>query len=329
MKKHFSKWGIDHVWFLILLTHLVVFSVWCEDGLKQQFGPFNSLCPEKRGRGREGLTHFRHLPSPEFSICHVKLQTCQSPDLLLFYFQGQIVRRGDPTAGEHFPSPAILPTKNPKGRRVKRSDHCPLFTAPPFNPLWTQTLVWAFKHFEAKREACQYTSRWADRATIRASVTYKHSPLWDAANSTEEIFKVWSCYCGSENTSEGVFEYHKLTTSLQLYHHHTEIKKNPTQWPHNEITTASVKYCITLSRNITGALWWFFGRRSGVPAADARTEKSRCAHKAIQCVGWTETPNEIRWCVCRHYLAMTKSALFLFADGGKTSKEGAPQEKYL
>ncbi len=57
----------------------------------------------------------------------------------------------------------------------------------------------------------------------------------------------------------------------------------------------------------------------------SETEKSRCAHKAIQCVGWTETPNEIRWSVCRHYLAMTKSALFLFADGGKFNR--GPEEK--
>lgn len=31
--------------------------------------------------------------------------------------------------------------------------------------------------------------------------------------------------------------------------------------------------------------------------ADARIETPVRAHKAIQCVGWTETPNEIRWCV--------------------------------
>lgn len=36
----------------------------------------------------------------------------------------------------HFPLKKI-----PKGRWVKRSDHCPLFTAPPFNPLWNWTSV--------------------------------------------------------------------------------------------------------------------------------------------------------------------------------------------
>lgn len=142
---------------LIWLTHLVVFSAWCEDGLKQkQFGPFNSLCPEKRGRGRERWTHFRHLPSPEFSICHVKLQTCQSPDFLLFYFQGQIAKRGDPTAGEHFPSPAILPTKIPKGEGSKDRIIVPF---PQLHPLThSEPRLWflAFKHFEAKSEACQW-----------------------------------------------------------------------------------------------------------------------------------------------------------------------------
>lgn len=70
-----------------------------------------SIRRRERDRGREAWTRFRHLLSPEFTICHVKLQTCQSQDFLQFYFQGQIVRRGDPTAGEHFPSPTTLPLK--------------------------------------------------------------------------------------------------------------------------------------------------------------------------------------------------------------------------
>lgn len=55
---------------------------------------------EARGRAR---TSFRHLLSPEFTVCHVKLQTCQRQDFLPFYFQGQMARRGDPTAGGSFP----------------------------------------------------------------------------------------------------------------------------------------------------------------------------------------------------------------------------------
>lgn len=93
----------------------------CEDWLvtdakknnnRPAFQPLHtSIRRRERDRGREAWTRFRHLLSPEFTICHVKLQTCQSQDFLQFYFQGQMVRRGDPTAGEHFPSPTTLPLK--------------------------------------------------------------------------------------------------------------------------------------------------------------------------------------------------------------------------
>lgn len=93
------------------------------------------------------------------------------------------------------------------------------------------------------------------------------------------------------------------------------------KWQHTH--TYTHKLFLGTSREHCGG----FGSGMRSPAADARAEMSRCAHKAIQCVGWTETPNEIRWCVCRHYLAMTKSALFLFVDAGKFNR--GPLEKHL
>lgn len=67
-----------------------------------------------------------------FFICHVKLQTCQSQDFLQFNFQGQMASREDPTAGDHFPSPATLPTKS-QGRSGSKDQIIVLF--PQLHPL--------------------------------------------------------------------------------------------------------------------------------------------------------------------------------------------------
>lgn len=77
---------------------------------------------QSEGTGREARAGFRHSPSPEFTICHVKLQTCQSQDFLQFYFQGQMLRRGgDPTAGERCPNSCHTSHKDLRGGRAH---HC-------------------------------------------------------------------------------------------------------------------------------------------------------------------------------------------------------------
>ena len=82
--------------------------------------------------------------------------------------------------------PQVLPHFPQKSQRdrVKSSNHCPLFTTPPSNPLWTQALVWLLKHFEAKVKVCQYR---ADRSTIRPVWLINIHLLQDAANSTVEL----------------------------------------------------------------------------------------------------------------------------------------------
>lgn len=68
---------------------------------------------EEESEAEVGRELSDNWPSPEFTVGHVKLQTCQRQDFLPFYFQGQMARRGDPTAGEHFPSSAThFPWKN-------------------------------------------------------------------------------------------------------------------------------------------------------------------------------------------------------------------------
>lgn len=71
------------------------------------------LYPETSPRGRGGrLELVSDTRPPEFTICHVKLQTCQSQDFLQFYFQGQMLRRGGiPQQGSVVPIPATLPRK--------------------------------------------------------------------------------------------------------------------------------------------------------------------------------------------------------------------------
>lgn len=58
-----------------------------------------------------------------------------------------------------------------------------------------------------------------------------------------------------------------------------------------------------------------------------------CAHKAVQCVSAERKLLMRLDGVCRHYLAMTKSALFLFAHGGKKRKRnqlrGGVQKKSI
>lgn len=51
----------------------------------------------------------------------MRLQTCQSQDFLQFYFQGQMARRGDPTAGERFPRSCHTSHNDPRGG-VQRSE---------------------------------------------------------------------------------------------------------------------------------------------------------------------------------------------------------------
>lgn len=88
---------------------------------------------QSEGTGREAGAGFRHSPSPEFTICHVKLQTCQSQDFLQFYFQGQMLRRGgDPTAGERCPNSCHTSHKDLRGGRAH---HCLPFFFRQLHPL--------------------------------------------------------------------------------------------------------------------------------------------------------------------------------------------------
>lgn len=124
-----------------------VISDWCYKTMMTH-RPFNHYTPPSREE--RGLNSFPTLAIPWvfYLPCETtNLSNSGLPPILLPRTNGE--ERGSHSRGA-FPQSCHTSHKNPKGRGVKRSNHCPLSTAPPFNPLWTQTLVWLLNTFEAK-----------------------------------------------------------------------------------------------------------------------------------------------------------------------------------
>ncbi len=162
------------------LSSLICGCEWLVTDAKEQW--WQTGLSTTTSREERGLNSFPTLAIPWvfYLPCETtNLSKSGLPPILLPRTNGE--ERGSHSRGA-FPRPCHTSHKNPKGRGVKRANHCPLSTAPPFSLLWTQTLVWLFNTFEAKVKFSS-AGRSADRATI-SPATYKHSPLQDAANST-------------------------------------------------------------------------------------------------------------------------------------------------
>lgn len=242
----------------------------------------------------------------------MKLQTCQSQDFLQFYFQGQIVRRGDPTARERFPSPATLPIKIPQGRGVRRSHHCPRFSK--LHPL-THTepaLTSALQTLWSKSKPCQCTA--AELTGLQfGPEAFKHSPFHDATIRTEGL------------PGENIWFY----LMAQLKHHkfwYLEwLETLHAEGPHNAVSPAAVITAAGVEDSPE-----ILQEHCGCGGGSGRGSAALFLMRAVRtkpCSVLAERKLLMRLDgVCRHYLAMTKSALFLFAHGGKNST-GAPSEK--